>query len=127
MRLGDAAADLTSVEAVTLGAGERAMVGTGVAVAIPTGMCGLVLPRSGLAAKHGITVLNSPGLIDSGYRGELKVILLNTSSKDFTIEPGERIAQFMVMAVPGIAFSAVEELPEAIDDRGAAGFGSSGR
>lgn len=126
MRAGDAAADLPAREALELGPGERALVPTGFAVAIPTEACGLVLPRSGLALKHGITVLNAPGLIDSGYRGEIKVILLNTSSDPYRIERGERIAQLLVLPAPSFSLVAVAQLPAAVDDRGAAGFGSSG-
>src|SRR5437764_6598789 len=95
---GDAGLDLAACERVELGAGERAIVGTGLAVAIPEGYAGFVQPRSGLAAKHGITIVNTPGLIDSGYRGELKVILLNTDgSEPFVVEPGMRIAQLLVI------------------------------
>src|SRR2546426_251491 len=102
----------------------RATVGTGLAVAIPEGYAGFIQPRSGLAAKNGITIVNTPGLVDSGYRGELKVILLNTDSRDtFVIEPGMRIAQLVVMLVPGVDPMEVEELPES--ERGVRGFGSS--
>lgn len=126
MRAGDAAADLPAAAAVTVPAGGRVLVPTGFAVAIPDGHAGLVLPRSGLALQHGVTVLNAPGLIDSGYRGELKVVLLNTSSVDVVIERGQRIAQLLVIAVPAFQLVATDSLPEAPDDRGAAGFGSSG-
>ena len=121
---GDAGLDLASCERVELRPGERALVGTGLAVAIPDGYAGFVQPRSGLAAKHGITVVNSPGLVDAGYRGELKVVLLNTDARDtFVVEPGMRIAQLVVLRVPGIDPVEVEELPET--ERGVRGFGSS--
>ena len=99
---GDAGLDLSACERVELGPGERAVVGTGLTVAIPDGHAGFVQPRSGLAARHGITILNTPGLVDSGYRGELKVVLLNTDrSEQFVVEPGMRIAQLVVVPVPG--------------------------
>ena len=122
---GDAGLDLAACERVELGPGERAIVGTGVAVAIPDGYAGLVLPRSGLAARHGLTIVNAPGLIDSGYRGELKVILLNTDAREpFVVEPGMRIAQLVLVEAASVRLVEVEELPES--ERGAAGFGSSG-
>jgi dUTP pyrophosphatase len=122
---GDAGLDLAACEHAQLGPGDRAIVGTGVAVAIPDGYAGLVVPRSGLAARHGLTILNAPGLIDSGYRGELKVILLNTDPREaFVIEPGMRIAQLVLVEVASVHLVEVEELPES--ERGAAGFGSSG-
>jgi dUTP pyrophosphatase len=121
---GDAGLDLASCEHVELGPGQRALVGTGLAVAIPDGYAGFVQPRSGLAAKHGITIVNSPGLVDAGYRGELKVVLLNTdASETFVVEPGMRIAQLVVLQVPGLDPVEVEELPES--ERGVRGFGSS--
>jgi dUTP pyrophosphatase len=121
---GDAGLDLAACERVELAPGGRATVGTGLAVAIPEGYAGFVQPRSGLAAKHGITIVNTPGLVDSGYRGELKVILLNTDGNDtFVVEPGMRIAQLVVMLVPGVVPVEVEELPESV--RGVRGFGSS--
>ena len=121
---GDAGLDLTACERVELAPGGRATVGTGLAVAIPEGYAGFIQPRSGLAAKNGITIVNTPGLVDSGYRGELKVILLNTDSRDtFVVEPGMRIAQLVVMLVPGVDPVEVEELPES--ERGVRGFGSS--
>jgi dUTP diphosphatase len=121
---GDAGLDLAACDRVEIGAGERALVGTGLAVAIPDGYAGFVQPRSGLAAKHGITVVNSPGLVDAGYRGELKVVLLNTDARDtFVVEPGMRIAQLVVLRVPGLDPVEVEELPES--ERGVRGFGSS--
>lgn len=121
----DAGLDLHAAEAASLSPGERASVGTGVAVAIPEGRAGLVLPRSGLAARHGIALVNAPGLIDAGYRGELRVLLLNTDrAATFEISPGDRIAQLVIVR---------HELPEpeevsALDEtaRGAAGFGSTG-
>ena len=123
---GDAGLDLVACEGAEIGPGERAVVGTGLAVAIPEGHAGFVQPRSGLAAKHGITVLNTPGLIDSGYRGELRVILLNTDrSESFTVEPGMRIAQLVVMPLASLETAEVEVLPET--ERGVRGFGSSSR
>jgi dUTP pyrophosphatase len=122
---GDAGLDLAACERVELAPGERAVVGTGLAVAIPDGHAGFVQPRSGLADRHGITVVNSPGLIDSGYRGELKVILLNTDRADpFVVEPGMRIAQLVVLEVPAVELEEVEELPAT--ERGVRGHGSSG-
>lgn len=122
---GDAGVDLRSVERIVLKPQERAMVATGLAIALPEGYAGFVLPRSGLAAKHGISIVNSPGLIDSNYRGELKVILLNTDpDNSFAIEIGDRIAQLIVMPIPTITFEQVEELTES--QRGESGFGSSG-
>ena len=121
---GDAGLDLAACERVELGPGERATVGTGIAVAIPEGHAGFVQPRSGLAARHGITIVNSPGLVDSGYRGELKVVLQNTDRRaPFVVEPGMRIAQLVVLPVPGVAAVEVEELPAS--ERGDRGFGSS--
>ena len=121
---GDAGLDLAACERVDLAPGERATVGTGLAVAIPEGYAGFVQPRSGLAARHGIALVNSPGLIDSGYRGELRVVVLNTDKDSaFTIEPGMRIAQLVIMRLPEVELVEVEELPES--DRGVRGFGSS--
>jgi len=123
---GDAGYDLHAAEAATIGPGERASVGTGIAVAIPEGQAGLVIPRSGLAARHGISVVNAPGLIDSGYRGELRVLLLNTDrSEPFTIEPGDRIAQLVLVRVEAEELEEVDELDETV--RGVGGFGSTGR
>lgn len=122
---GDAGADLSSSEALTLAPGERATVGTGVSIALPDGFVAFVVPRSGLAAKHGITIVNSPGTIDAGYRGELKVTLLNTdSSQPFDIAVGDRIAQMIVMPVTQARFIPVEKLP--LSERGESGFGSTG-
>jgi dUTP pyrophosphatase len=121
---GDAGLDLSACERVELGAGERAVVGTGLAVAIPEGYAGFVQPRSGLAAKHGITIVNTPGLVDSGYRGELKIILLNTDPHEtFVVEPGMRIAQLVILEVPGVDPVEMDELPDT--ERGVRGFGSS--
>jgi dUTP pyrophosphatase len=122
---GDAGVDLTSIADMTLAAGERALVPTGLAVAIPAGYGGFVQPRSGLAAKFGITLTNAPGLIDSNYRGEIKVIIQNTGGESFQIKAGDRIAQLVVMPVMPAEFEAVDELPPS--DRGEGGFGSSGR
>ena len=121
---GDAGLDLASCERVELAPGERALVGTGLAVAIPEGYAGFVQPRSGLATRHGISIVNTPGLVDSGYRGELRVALLNTDSREaFVVEPGMRIAQLVVMPVPEVEPVEVDELPES--ERGVRGFGSS--
>jgi dUTP pyrophosphatase len=121
---GDAGLDLSACECVELGPGERALVGTGLAVAIPEGYAGFVQPRSGLAARHGLTVVNSPGLVDSGYRGELRVVLLNTDATEaFVVEPGMRIAQLVVLPIPELELVEVEELPSS--ERGVRGFGSS--
>lgn len=122
---GDAGADLFSVEEVTIPAGERRDVGTGIAVAIPSGCAGFVQPRSGLAFKHGIMVVNSPGLIDAGYRGEVRVSLYNSGSEPFAIAVGDRIAQLVVQRVEEPEFAAAEALPDTV--RGDGGFGSSGR
>ena len=121
---GDAGLDLASCERVELAPGGRATVGTGLAVAIPDGYAGFVQPRSGLAARHGITIVNAPGLVDSGYRGEVKVVLHNTDARaPFLVEPGMRIAQLVVVPVPGVAAVEVVELPAS--ERGERGFGSS--
>ena len=122
---GDAGLDLAACERVVIEPGGRAAVGTGLAVAIPEGHAGLVVPRSGLAAKHGIAIVNAPGLVDAGYRGELKVLLLNTDAAEpFTVEPGMRIAQLVVVSLPGVRLVEFDELPAS--ERGAGGFGSSG-
>lgn len=122
---GDAGLDLRSAIDIVIEPGCRALVPTGVAVAIPEAHAGLVVPRSGLAAKHGISIVNAPGLIDSGYRGEIKVILINTdASEAFSIQRGDRIAQLVVIAVPPIELAYVDELSSS--QRGAQGFGSSG-
>lgn len=124
---GDAGADLVSVETCTLVAGGgRALVGTGLSIAIPEGHAGFVLPRSGLASKHGVTCVNAPGLIDAGYRGELRVALVNLDpTNDYVIHPGDRIAQLVIAPVSSVHFESVDELPPA--KRGEGGFGSSGR
>jgi dUTP pyrophosphatase len=121
---GDAGLDLAACERVELAPGERRVVPTGLAVAIPAGYAGFVQPRSGLAARAGIAVVNSPGLVDSGYRGEIRVVLLNTDrERTFVAEAGDRIAQLVVLPVPGIDLVEVDQLPES--ERGARGFGSS--
>jgi len=123
---GDAGLDLYAAESARLEAGERASVGTGIAVEIPPGHAGLVLPRSGLAARHGISLVNAPGLIDSGYRGELRVLLLNTDLNDaFEVNPGDRIAQLLI--TPFAAVAPLEALELTVSERGDGGFGSSGR
>ncbi len=122
---GDAGLDLAAAEAVSLGPGERAAVPTGWAVAVPPGMAGLVVPRSGNALRHGLTVANAPGLIDSGYRGELKVILINLGPDPVDIGVGDRIAQLLIMPAPACAVVEADELPDS-DGRGEGGFGSSG-
>ena len=123
---GDAGLDLAACERVELAPGERALVGTGLAVAIPGGHAGLVQPRSGLAAKHGITIVNTPGLVDSGYRGEIRVALLNTDRREtFVVEVGMRVAQLVVVPLPDVELVEVDALPES--ERGVRGFGSSRR
>lgn len=122
---GDAGADLRSAESLTLRSGQRALIATGVSIALPEGYAAFVVPRSGLAAKHGITVVNSPGTVDAGYRGEIKVTLLNTDARTpFEISVGDRIAQLIVMPVVRATFIPVDTLPESV--RGAGGFGSTG-
>ena len=122
---GDAGFDLPACERVELAPGERALVPTGLAVAIPDGYAGFVQPRSGLAAKHGISIVNTPGLVDSGYRGELMVALLNTDrGETFVVEPGMRIAQLVVVPVPGVELVEMDELPDS-EERGVRGFGST--
>ena len=124
-RQGDAGLDLHASEAVTLEPGERRLVPTGLAVAIPEGLAGFVLPRSGLAMDKGVTVLNAPGLIDSGYRGELKVLLINHGALAVGIERGERIAQLVIQPVATARLVEADRLPDS--SRGAGGFGSTGR
>ncbi|WP_174150311.1 dUTP diphosphatase [Microbacterium halophytorum] len=122
---GDAGADLVAAEAVRLEPGERALVGTGVRIALPDGHAAFVVPRSGLAAKHGITIVNAPGTIDAGYRGEIRVALLNTDSREaYDVAVGDRIAQLIVMPVQQAVFVPVDELPDSA--RGEGGFGSTG-
>jgi dUTP pyrophosphatase len=121
---GDAGLDLSAAEAVVLAPGERAVIGTGLAVAVPDGHAAFVQPRSGLAARHGITIVNAPGLVDAGYRGEVKVVLLNTGAEPFAVEPGMRIAQLVVLPVASPEPVEVDELPGS--ERGERGHGSSG-
>jgi dUTP diphosphatase len=122
----DAGFDLCAAEAAVLAPGERASVGTGMAVAIPAGHAGLVLPRSGLALRHGIALVNAPGLIDPGYRGELRVLLLNTDrSESFSVSPGDRIAQLVLVRFEAAELEAVPELD--VTARADGGFGSTGR
>jgi dUTP pyrophosphatase len=122
---GDAGLDLRALEGVVLGPGERAALPTGIAVEIPAGQAGLVLPRSGLAARHGIALVNAPGLIDAGYRGEIRVLLLNTDrAASFVVAPGDRIAQLVLVRVEAPEVVEVDAL--AGSQRGASGFGSSG-
>jgi dUTP pyrophosphatase len=122
---GDAGADLVATEQVRLEPGQRALIGTGVRIALPDGYVAFVVPRSGLAAKHGITVVNSPGTVDAGYRGEIKVTLLNTDAAEaFDVAPGDRIAQLIVMPVSRATFLPVDALPDSV--RGDGGFGSTG-
>jgi dUTP pyrophosphatase len=121
---GDAGVDLAACEAAVLDPGERAVIETGLAVEIPEGYAGFVLPRSGLAARHGIGVVNSPGLIDSGYRGEIRVVLINSDREHaFSVEPGMRIAQLVIAPVASVRIVEVDEL--ATSERGTRGFGSS--
>ena len=123
--VGDAGLDIRSSETCVLEPFERKTVSCGIALAIPQGYAGFILPRSGLASKHGISIVNAPGLIDSNYRGEIKVILVNLDSHDsFSIAHGDRIAQLVVMAVPPVLLESTEQLPDS--ERGAEGFGSSG-
>lgn len=122
---GDAGADLVSADELILAPGERATVGTGVSIALPDGFVAFVVPRSGLAAKHGITIVNSPGTVDAGYRGEIRVTLLNTdSTQAYPVAVGDRIAQLIVMPVSRARFIPVETLPGS--HRGSGGFGSTG-
>ena len=122
---GDAGADLVAAEAVRLEPGERALVATGVRIALPDGYAAFVVPRSGLAAKHGISIVNSPGTVDAGYRGEIKVSLINTDSRSaYDVAVGDRIAQLIIMPVTRATFIPVDELPGSV--RGEGGFGSTG-
>jgi dUTP pyrophosphatase len=121
---GDAGLDLSAAEPAELAPGAGATIGTGLAIALPDGFAGLVLPRSGLASKHGIGVLNAPGLIDSGYRGEVRVILHNHGLDIFRVEPGMRIAQLVLVAVEDVTLVEVGDLPPS--ERGEGGHGSSG-
>ncbi|GAA1742841.1 dUTP diphosphatase [Nonomuraea bangladeshensis] len=123
---GDAGADLYAAEDVELAPGERAVVGTGVAIALPDGYAAFVHPRSGLAARHGVTLVNAPGTVDAGYRGEIRVTLINTDAKEpFRLRRGDRVAQLVIQRVERAAFYEVERLPGSV--RGANGFGSTGR
>jgi len=125
--LGDAGYDLCSVERADLAPGARALVRTGISIAIPEGYAGLVLPRSGLAVRHGISLVNTPGLIDSGYRGEIRIPLINHDRKEtFLIEEGTRIAQLVLVRAAAAFFAEVEFLESAADGRSEGGFGSSG-
>lgn len=125
---GDAGYDLRAVEGAELRPGGRVSVGTGISIAIPYGYAGLVLPRSGLAVKHGISLVNTPGLIDSGYRGEILVPLINHDREEaFRVEPGMRVAQLVLVRAAGADFEEVEFLEAGSDGRGEGGFGSSGR
>jgi dUTP pyrophosphatase len=122
---GDAGCDLSSVEEIVLAPGHRAVVSTGTSVALPDGYVALVMPRSGLAAKHGISLVNSPGVIDAGYRGEIKVVMINTDlGQSFSISPGDRIAQLVIQKVERARFHLVETLPGS--ERQAGSFGSTG-
>ena len=121
---GDAGLDLVAREVVTIAAGEWAMVATGIAIELAEGWAGFVLPRSGLAARHGITCLNTPGLIDSGYRDEVRVVLVNHSRSDYTVNRGDRVAQLVVLPVPRIQWRVVDAL--SASERGRGGFGHSG-
>ncbi|MFC5829017.1 dUTP diphosphatase [Nonomuraea insulae] len=123
---GDAGADLYAAEDVELIPGERAVIGTGVAIALPDGYAAFVHPRSGLAAKHGVTLVNAPGTVDAGYRGEIRVTLINTDAKEpFRLRRGDRVAQLVIQRVERALFAEVERLPGSV--RGANGFGSTGR
>jgi dUTP pyrophosphatase len=121
---GDAGLDLVAIAPETLQGGQRALVGTGLAIAIPLGFAGFIMPRSGLALKHGITVLNAPGVIDAGYRGEIKVLLHNTDVRSYIIAPGDRIAQLVLAPVAWFRLHEVRILPKS--ERGTGGFGSTG-
>jgi dUTP pyrophosphatase len=123
-RPGDAGVDLRATQAITLAPGERGLIPTGIAVAIPDGYAGFVQPRSGMAINKGLGLLNSPGLIDSGYRGEIKVIAINMDSASLKIARGDRIAQLVILPVPPVTYEEVDRLPES--DRGEGGFGSTG-
>lgn len=121
----DAGLDLYAVESARIGPGQRVSVGTGVAVAIPVGLAGLVLPRSGMALKHGISLVNAPGLIDPGYRGEIRVLLLNTDgTSDFKVAPGDRIAQLLLIPIAIAHPQEADSLDSSV--RGSSGFGSTG-
>jgi len=125
VRPDDAGFDLHAIDEVTLPPGRRASVGTGIALALPPGTAGLVLPRSGHAARHGVSLVNSPGLIDAGYRGEVRVLLINHGGDVVTFESGDRIAQLLVIRLADVSFTEVDRLEET--ERGSGGFGSTGR
>ena len=122
---GDAGVDLRATETVTLEPGERRLIPTGIALAVPEGHVGMVTPRSGLAIRHGISMVNAPGIVDSGYRGELQVIVINHGAEAVTLERGERIAQLVIVPFVTPVFEPVDVLPDS--ERGTGGFGSSGR
>ena len=122
---GDAGFDLHTIDEVVLSAGHRASVGTGIAISLPPGTAGLVLPRSGNAARHGISLTNAPGLIDAGYRGEIRVLLINHGSDTVVFQPGDRIAQLVVIRLPEVDLVEVQELDDSV--RGSRGLGSTGR
>lgn len=126
-RPGDAGLDLATVEPFVLAPGERRVVPTGLAVALPDGVAGLVVPRSGLAARHGVSVVNGPGLIDPNYRGEVRVVLVNLGAEPFEAEVGDRIAQLLLVPFAAPPVEVADVLPPAPDERGEGGFGSSGR
>jgi dUTP pyrophosphatase len=126
-RAGDAGYDLRCVERFTLNPGERTVVPTGIVLALPDGVAGLVVPRSGLAAKHGLSVVNGPGLIDPNYRGEVRVVLVNLGHERFEAEAGDRIAQLLLVPFVAPAVDVTDDLRPGGDDRGTGGFGSSGR
>ena len=126
-RAGDAGYDLRCVEAFSLEPRERALIPTGVAIALPEGVAGLVVPRSGLAARHGLSVVNGPGLIDPNYRGEIRVVLVNLGAEPYEGQPGDRVAQLLLVPFVAPETRVVDELPESADGRGTGGFGSSGR
>jgi len=124
-RAQDAGLDLRAASAVVLAPGERALVGTGIAIALPAGFAGFVLPPSGLALEHGVTLLNTPGLIDAGYRGEVRILLINHGPRPVAIGRGDRVAQLVVQRVERVRLEPVDELPPS--ERGGGGFGSTGR
>lgn len=126
-RPGDAGLDLACVEDFALAPGERDAIGTGVAVALPEGVAGLVVPRSGLAARHGISIVNGPGLVDPNYRGEIRVLLINLGHEPFSASAGDRIAQLLLVPFVAAGVAVLDDLEPFGDDRGEAGFGSSGR
>jgi dUTP pyrophosphatase len=126
-RAGDAGYDLRCLEGFMLAPGERMLVPTGIAIALADGIAALVLPRSGLALRHGVTTLNAPGLIDPSYRGEVKVILHNAGAEPYEARAGDRIAQLLLVAYRSPSARVVDELPPSADGRGGGGFGSSGR